>query len=133
MLKTTLVMTAITGTLVCASGFALAADQVRDQTRDKVQDQTRDQTQDRIYGSQMMTNDERNAYRAQMRSAKTAEEREQVRAAHHEQMKARVKERGMTMPDEPPARGSGMGPGGGMGPGNGMGPGGGMGMGRGNR
>jgi len=62
-----------------------------------------------------------------MRAAKTAEEREKIRAEHHERMKVRAKERGVKLPDEPPARGGMMGPGGGMGPGSGMGPGAGMG------
>jgi hypothetical protein len=84
--------------------------------------------QEQVYGSQLMTREERVAYRAKMRAAKTQEEREKVRAEHHEQMKARAKERGVTLPDAPPAMGGGMSPGGGMGPGGGgMGPGGGMG------
>jgi len=78
--------------------------------------------QEQVYGSQLMTREERVAYRAKMRAAKTQEEREKIRAEHHEQMKARAKERGVTLPDAPPARGGGMGPGGGgMGPGGGMG------------
>jgi len=41
-------------------------------------------------------------------------------------MLARAKERGVKIPDEPPVKGGGMGPGRGMGPGaGGMGPGGG--------
>ena len=84
--------------------------------------------QEQVYGSQLMTQEERMAYRARMRAAKTQEERERIRAEHHEQMKARAKERGVTLPDMPPAMGGGMGLGGGMGPGGGgMGPGGGMG------
>ena len=126
MSKKTLTMSVLTGALVFASGFVLADDQDRtrlqdkDQTKSKVQDRD----QDRIYGSQLMTKQERNEFRNRMRSAKTAEEREQIRAEHHERMMVRAKERGVTLPDEPPARGSGMmGPGGGMG--GGMGPGGG--------
>lgn len=69
--------------------------------------------QERIYGSQLMTQQERNEYRAKMRAAKTAEERERIRAEHHAAMQARAKERGVTLPEEPPARGRGMGPGGG--------------------
>lgn len=84
-----------------------------------------------IYGSQLMTNQERIEHRAKLRAATTAQEREQVRLEHHEQMKLRAKERGVTLPDEMPAQGRGMGPGGGMGLGGGMGPGGGMGGGRG--
>lgn len=117
MRKSTLVMSALTGALVFGSGFALAADQTQDQTRT----QTQNQTQDRIYGSQLMTRQERIEFRSKMRSTKTAEEREKIRAEHHEQMKARGKERGVTLPDEPPARGGGMGPGSGMGGGTGMG------------
>ncbi|MDD5059346.1 MAG: hypothetical protein PHQ60_15930 [Sideroxydans sp.] len=128
MLKNTLVVSAITGTLLFASGFAVAADQDRTQTKTK----TQARTQDQIYGSQIMTRQERTAYRNKMRSAKTAEEREQIRTEHHALMQARAKERGVTLPDAPPARGGGMGPGngmmqgGGMGSGSGMGPGGGM-------
>ena len=75
-----------------------------------------------------MTNQERIEHRNKLRAAKTAEEREQIRLQHHEQMQLRAKEQGVTLPDDPPVRGGGqgrrMGPGGGMG---GMGPGGGMG------
>ena len=109
-----------------------------------------------IYGSQIMTPQERAEHRDRMRAARTAEEREQVRAEHHERMVERAKERGVTLPDEPPMRGGrgmmgpgnhmdpgerqrlgpadrmgprGASPGGGMGSGGGMGPGGGMGQG----
>jgi hypothetical protein len=80
------------------------------------------QAQEPIYGSQLMTRDERTEHRNKMRSLKTPEEREAYRAEHHRQMQERAKERGVTLPDAPPARGMGMGPGGpgmrqGMGPG----------------
>jgi hypothetical protein len=52
-----------------------------------------------------------------MRAARTAEERERIRAEHHERMKVHAKERGVTLPDAPPPHG--MGPGGGMGGGPG--------------
>jgi hypothetical protein len=135
MFKKTLTMTALTSVLVFAAGSALADDQDRTRLQDKDQtkDQIQDKTQDRIYGSQLMTAKERNEFRSRMRSAKTAQEREQIRAEHHERMKVRAKERGVTIPDEPPARGGGMGPGSGMGPGGGMGPGSGMGPGGGKR
>ena len=98
----------------------LATDQARAQDQTQAQDQIRDQD---IYGSQLMTVQERNEYRNKMRSAKTAQERERIRAEHHEQMQVRAKDRGVTLPDQPPAgRGPGMGPGGGgMGPGGGGG------------
>jgi uncharacterized membrane protein len=87
------------------------------------------QKQEVIYGSQLMTNQERNDFRAKMRNAKTAQEREQIRLEHHKAMQERAKAQGKTLPDMPPAMGAGMGPGGGgMGSGGGgMGPGGGRG------
>ncbi len=78
-----------------------------------------------IYGSQMMTEQERMEYRNQMMNAKSDQEREQIRMEHHTQMQARAKERGVTLPENPPM-GKGMGPGKGMG--SGMGTGSGMGM-----
>jgi len=120
--------------LAAIAGPVLAADQ--DQLRTQDQTKTQDQllTQDQInkmpdqqiYGSQLMTQQERDAYRNKMRSAKTYEEQQRIRNEHHEQMKVRAKERGVTLPDAPPA---GHGPGMGPGPGGGMGPGGGGGMG----
>lgn len=80
-----------------------------------------------IYGSQLMTNQERIEHRSKLRAAKTDQEREQVRLEHHEQMKLRAKERGVTLPDDPPAQGGGMGPGNGPGRGGGAGMGGGRG------
>ena len=77
---------------------------------------------DQIYGSQMMTQQERDELRAKMRAAQTAEERERIRAEHHALMQERAKERGLSMPEEPPMRGGmGAGMGGGMGPGHGGG------------
>jgi hypothetical protein len=136
-MKRTLIYTAVLAALPAMVSVANAADQDKDQTRDQDRRQTQDQARDTpIYGSQLMTQQERSEYRSRMRAAKTQEEREQVRKEHHEQMKARAKEKGVSLPDEPPARGmgGGMGPGGGgMGPGGGgMGPGGG-GMGGGSR
>lgn len=77
--------------------------------------------QEQIYGSQLMTQQEREDYRAQLRAAKTAEERERIRKAHHEQMKERARAHGITLPDEPPVHGKGMGPGAGTGSGGGRG------------
>ena len=78
-----------------------------------------------VYGSQLMTNQERMEHRNKLRAAKTAEEREQIRLQHHEQMQLRAKEKGVTLPDAPPAMGGGQGRGmvgvGGMGPGPGRG------------
>jgi hypothetical protein len=110
-------------TLMFGMGAALAIGAyAADRLQDRDQTQLQTQTRDSIYGSQLMTAKERSAYSAKMRAAKTWQEREQIRAEHHEQMKVRAQERGVTLPDDPPARGMGYGPG--MGPGmGGMGPG----------
>jgi FKBP-type peptidyl-prolyl cis-trans isomerase len=118
MLNKTLKLATLAGALALSSVVALAADQDRERTEQRTQTQA--QEQQTIYGSQLMTEQERNEYRNRMRSAKTAEEQQQIRAEHHERMKVRAKEKGVTIPDEPPAQGAGMmAPGGGMGPGGG--------------
>jgi hypothetical protein len=88
-----------------------------------------------IYGSQLMTQQERLEYRERLRNAHTVQEREQIRLQHHREMQERARERGVTLPDAP-RRSIGPGPGPGAGPrgsgmGAGMGPGGGMGGGAG--
>lgn len=104
MMKRRLAISALAGALSLPAGLALA--------------------QDQIYGSELMTQQERAEYQARMRSANTDEERERLRQEHHERMKDRAKSRGVTLPDQPPADRGGMGPGIGPGPGGGMGPGG---------
>lgn len=108
MRTTKLIMTALAMAITLAAGTAYPADEI-------------------IYGSQLMTNQERIEYRNRMRTATTAQEREQIRLEHHEAMQARAKAQGMSLPGTPPAVGGGMGIGsGGRGPGGGgMGPGGG--------
>jgi len=121
MMKRPLMVSALATALSLPTGFALAADP------EPAPAKAQTPKSEPIYGSQLMTPQERAEYRAKMSAAKTVEEQEQIRKEHHEQMKERAKARGVTLPDEPPARGGGMGPGGGgMGPGGGgMGPGGG--------
>lgn len=94
--------------------------------QERAQTEKSAQTQERIYGSQLMTPQEREQHRAKMRSLKTEQEREQFRLQHHKEMQQRAKERGVTIPDEPMPRGKGMG----QGMGGGMGPGGGQGQGQ---
>ncbi|HET9883575.1 MAG TPA: hypothetical protein VFS81_17625 [Candidatus Binatia bacterium] len=121
-----IVRTILAGALLVSANPLLSAEQ--DRTKEKIQTQTKDQ--EPIYGSELMTEKERNEYRERMRSAKTQQEREKIRSEHHDRMLARAKERGVTIPDQPPAKGAGTGPGGGMGPGaGGMGTGGGSGKG----
>jgi hypothetical protein len=118
MRKHTLIMSALGMAIALSSGFGYAADPAPPPAK------TQTQKQDVIYGSQLMTNQERIEFRAKLRNAKTAEEREQIRLEHHKVMQERAKAQGETLPDMPPAMGGGMGPGGGgMGPGGGgMGP-----------
>jgi hypothetical protein len=79
------------------------------------------QPQQPVCGWELMTEQERADFRTKMRSLKTPEEQAQFRAEHHEQMKARAKERGVTLPDDPRS-GCGKGAGGVRGPGPGPGP-----------
>jgi uncharacterized membrane protein YgcG len=76
---------------------------------------------EQIYGSQLMTQQERQEYRTKMKSLKTKEERERFRIEHHEKMLERAKAQGVTLPDKPPAIGGGMGTGIGAGSGSGSG------------
>jgi len=85
------------------------------------QAQPQEQKQEQIYGSQLMTDQERVEYRARMRATKTPEEREQIRKEHHQAMRERAKAQGLTLPDEPPVGGGLRGQGMGMGPGGGRG------------
>ena len=81
--------------------------------------QSRDQTQatqqppaqggERVYGYDLMTQQERTEYQDWMRAAKTDQEREALRLEHHKQMQARAKAQGKILPDVPPA-GRGHGP-----------------------
>ena len=71
-----------------------------------------------VYGWQLMSAEERTEYRNKMRAAKIWEEREKLHTEHHAAMQERAKEKGVTLPESPPARPRrGMGPG--MGPGAG--------------
>jgi hypothetical protein len=117
MRKNLVFLSVLAGALALPIDLALAADQ--DRTQEQLQEQ------EWIYGSQLMTPQERLEHRSRMQAAKSAEEREQIRNEHHQRMMERARERGVTLPDEPPAKGMMMGPGGGMGPGGaGMEPGG---------
>lgn len=117
-------VTVLTGALLLA-GSALAADPVQTQSQTQTETQTQTRTQERIYGSQLMTPQERATYRQQMRSLKTWQERQTFRLQHHKEMQERARERGITLPDMVPGQGRGQGQGSnmnrGMGGGNGGG------------
>ncbi len=127
MTRKTLAATALAALLAGGAAYAADTDTTPDRDRDRIQDQDRTQDRDRdriqdrdIYGSQLMTSEEREEYRERMRTATSAEERERIRAEHHERMTVRAREQGITLPDRPPERPQRMGPGG-MGPGGGRG------------
>ena len=66
-----------------------------------VQAQDQATTQMQIYGSQLMTDAERTAYQTKMRTLKTTAEKDAFRTEHHELMKVRAAEKGVTLPDAP--------------------------------
>lgn len=71
---------------------------------------------DTIYGSQLMTPQERAEHRATLRQQTTEAERNAYRQQHHDAMQARARERGVQLPDTPPAQGGGANRRAGMGP-----------------
>lgn len=113
------IVAALACALILPSNFTLAAEQTTERERIQTEEQ------EHIYGSQMMTEQERHEYQARMRAAKTNQEREQIRMEHHERMSKRAKAQGLSLPETPPAKGGGMMPGGGHGGGMGGGMGGG--------
>jgi hypothetical protein len=118
MKRTFIYSTAIATLFTAATSVAIATDKDRGEGNL--------QAPGLIYGSQLMSRQERNDHRALINAATTGQERDQIRQAHQEQMQQRAKQRGLTLPDEAPAYGKtqGMGSGGGMGgPGGGVGPG----------
>jgi len=126
MIKRTVILSVVAGVVSLFPAISVAAEEERTQ----MQTQMQQQEQQQIYGRQLMTQEELAEHRAKMHSLKTNEEREAYRLEHHKQMQERAIEQGITLPDEAPAAGGGMGMGSGMGQGGGgMGPGGGMGSG----
>ena len=105
--------------MLFSSGLVLAAEPATTQqkTQAQVKDQSRVQER-QTTGSKLMTDEERNEQRIKMRSSATQEERDAVRAEHHEKMKQRAADQGTSLPATPPAKGGGMG---GMGSGQGGG------------
>jgi hypothetical protein len=87
--------------------------QDRDMMRDRDMDRDRDQAGGRMddgstmYGWQLMTPAERDAYRAKMRTMQTERDREALRTQHHQEMQQRARDRGVQLPDMPPRRDGG--------------------------
>ena len=116
-------MTVIGVAAALALAAGMAAAQAPVPPKPGAQPLTREQMRERkIYGYQLMTPEERNAYRGKLHAAKTQQERERVLAENRAAMQARAKERGVTLPPEPKVgRSIGMGPGTGVAPGSGPG------------
>jgi hypothetical protein len=110
-MKQILLISSLLTSLLLISVTAWSADQVQ------AQDQL--EAKEQVLGRELMTNEERIEHRKKMRAATTAEERERIQKEHHERMKIRAKERGVTLPDEPLFKGGRMGKGQGSGQGRG--------------
>ena len=87
-------------------------DRLRDRDMMEAQDRDRDRTHmpdfanlsdEDIYGSEVMTVEERNEYRNQLKNAATAQEREQIEARHKEMVKAKAQSKGVDL--VPPGKG----------------------------
>lgn len=85
--------------MMLGANISVAADQA--QAQEKTQSTA--QKPDVIYGSQLMTSEERAEFRARMRSLKTKEERDALRMEHHQKMQERAQAMGKTLPDMPAA------------------------------
>ena len=62
--------------------------------------QAQEQVGERVYGWELMSDEERREHRLQMRSLKTQEERERYRQEHHRKMQQRAREMGVELPEE---------------------------------
>lgn len=80
----TVTLSALASSLIIATGLSLAADQAQDKTTDQTQYRTR--LRDQIYGSQLMTEQERIEFRNKMRGFKTQQERDAYQLEHHKTM-----------------------------------------------
>lgn len=79
------------GLLACASSPSVLAQEASPQVREH--SDVQEQNQEQIYGSQLMTAQERAAFRTRIRHADTDAERAQIRAEHRKQMEIREGER----------------------------------------
>lgn len=102
-------LTLIVALLAMQGANAAAA---ADQAQAMPETQATTQSDELIYGSQLMTPQERAEHRAKMHSLKTKEEREAFRVEHHKMMQERAKKMGKKIPDMPPMQRCGAGYGG---------------------
>jgi hypothetical protein len=69
--------------------------------RDAARDQQRRQERDRIYGSDLMTAEERDAYLVQLQQLPTVDERVRFRLQHQRDLLARAAAHGQSLPNAP--------------------------------
>ena len=86
---------AFAASLTMLSASALAADQAPAPQSTQVQQ--------KVYGRDLMTEQERAEHHARMQAAQSEQERKQLRHENHKRMKERADERGLSMPAEPPS------------------------------
>jgi hypothetical protein len=60
-----------------------------------------------IYGSELMTQAERDAYLKKLAAAKTDADKDKIRQKHHDEMVALAKKKGVTIADPAPAQPAG--------------------------
>jgi hypothetical protein len=89
-------MNKVCGTLYGIVAGALCAVAVPAQPQDTgAPNQGAVEPRELIYCADLMTHEEREAYRARMRAARTSQEKAAVRDAHRQEMQARARERGV--------------------------------------
>lgn len=77
---------------------------VAQQDRDRIQDRTHvpdqsRQSENNIYGYNLMSEEERNAYRDRIQNAEDRQEREQIEAQHRHEMQIRAAQKGVAIDD----------------------------------
>ncbi len=107
--------------LLC-SAFLAVASSAEEPTSEQDATEERQPARERVYGWELMTDEELAEHRTRMRNAKTREEREQIRREHHAKMLERAEEQGVELIGPRPGRRRGVGAGPGPGPGLRRGP-----------
>ncbi|MEY2342893.1 hypothetical protein AB4090_12390 [Acidithiobacillus sp. IBUN Pt1247-S3] len=93
-MKKIVALTAILTVLMASASFAAEEAPAVSQSAGKT-----------AYGSQLMTQQERAEHRNKLQSAKTEQERKQIRAEKHEAMQKRAEEKGLKLPENAPSTG----------------------------
>ena len=89
MKRITFLLFALVGIMSLSTGFAVADDNMKSTGSNDSSMQM--QSQDQVYGSQLMTEEERTEYRSKLRSAQTAKEREDSRIEHQQKIQDRAR------------------------------------------